>query len=142
MRIGFAVLACLLLSAVYASAEPVVVRDCESCPELVVIPAGGTFVMGAEKAEGQAWDMPELMALQEQPVAAIAIARSYAVLRAALRSLGGQGRVLGRFSRVVEAGDTPAHTCGNSWLGFRFSRGALRELRSNVNCLKRVNFAM
>lgn len=81
IRPGFAVLAGTLLSAVYASAEPVIIRDCESCPELVVIPAGGTFVMGAEKAEGQAWGMPELMASQEQPVATITIARSYAIGR-------------------------------------------------------------
>ena len=37
--------------------------------------------MGAEKAEGQAWGMPELMASQEQPVAAITIAHSYAIGR-------------------------------------------------------------
>ena len=81
IRPGFAVLACMLLNPVYASAEPVIVRDCESCPELVVIPAGGTFVMGAEKAEGLAWGMPELMASQEGPVTAITIARSYAIGR-------------------------------------------------------------
>ena len=80
-RLGFSFLACLLLNAVYAPAEPVIVKDCESCPELVVIPAGGTFVMGAEKAEGLAWGMPELMAAQEAPVATITIARSYAIGR-------------------------------------------------------------
>ena len=53
-RLGLAVLACLLLHAVCAFAEPVIVRDCESCPEPVVIPAGGSFVMGAENAEGLA----------------------------------------------------------------------------------------
>ena len=37
--------------------------------------------MGAEKAEGQAWGMPELMASQEEPVARITIARSYAIGR-------------------------------------------------------------
>ena len=58
IALGFAFFACLLLHAVCAFAEPVVVRDCESCPELVVIPAGGSFVMGAEDAEGLAWGMP------------------------------------------------------------------------------------
>ena len=81
IRPGLAIVACVSLSAAYASAEPIVIQDCESCPELVVIPAGGTFVMGAEKAEGQAWGMPELMASQEEPVAAITIARSYAIGR-------------------------------------------------------------
>ena len=81
IRPEFAVLAWVLLSGVCASAEPVVIRDCESCPELVVIPAGGTFFMGADKAEGKAWGMPELMASQEQPVARITIARSYAIGR-------------------------------------------------------------
>ncbi len=73
--------ASMLLNAAPASAEPVIVKDCESCPELVLIPAGGTLVMGAEKAEGLAWGMPELMAAQEQPVATIAIAHSYAIGR-------------------------------------------------------------
>ena len=81
IRPGLTVLACILLKAAYASAEPIVIRDCESCPELVVIPAGGSFVMGAEKAEGQAWGMPELMASQEEPVATITIAHSYAIGR-------------------------------------------------------------
>ena len=71
----------MLLNAVCASAEPVIVKDCESCPELVVIPAGGSFVMGAEKAEGDAWGMPELMSSQERPVATITIAHSYAIGR-------------------------------------------------------------
>ena len=71
----------MLLNAVYALAEPVIIKDCESCPELVVIPAGGSFVMGAEKAEGHAWGMPELMSSQERPVATITIAHSYAIGR-------------------------------------------------------------
>ena len=45
IRLGLAVFACILLNPVCAWAEPVIVRDCESCPELVVIPAGGSFVM-------------------------------------------------------------------------------------------------
>ena len=81
MNLGLAVLAPMLLISACVLAEPVIVRDCESCPELVVIPAGGTFVMGAEKAEGLAWGMPELMASQEAPVATITIARSYAIGR-------------------------------------------------------------
>ena len=79
--LGFAFFACMLLNAVCASAEPVIIRDCESCPELVVIPAGGSFVMGAEDAEGLAWGMPEALAANERPVAAITIAHSYAIGR-------------------------------------------------------------
>ena len=37
--------------------------------------------MGAEKAEGHAWGMPELMSSQERPVATITIAYSYAIGR-------------------------------------------------------------
>ncbi|MYA30151.1 MAG: formylglycine-generating enzyme family protein [Gammaproteobacteria bacterium] len=81
ISLGFAVSVYMLLNAVSASAEPVVVRDCESCPELVVIPAGGSFVMGAEDVEGLAWGMPEALAANEQPVAAITIAHSYAIGR-------------------------------------------------------------
>ena len=81
IRLWFAVFACMLLNAVCATAEPVIIRDCESCPELVVIPAGGSFVMGAEDAEGLAWGMPEALAANERPVVAITIAHSYAIGR-------------------------------------------------------------
>ena len=49
--------------------------------------------------------------------------------RALLPDVGDQGRVLGRFSRLVEGGDTPAHIRDNGGLGLRFSRGARRGLR-------------
>ena len=78
---GFAVFVCMLLNAVCTWAEPVVIRDCESCPELVVIPAGGSFVMGAEDSEGLAWGMPQALAANEAPVAAITMAHSYAIGR-------------------------------------------------------------
>ena len=79
--LGFAAFVHMLLIPIYALAEPVVIKDCESCPELVVIPAGGSFVMGAEKAEGDSWGMLERMSSNERPVAAITIAHSYAIGR-------------------------------------------------------------
>ncbi len=42
------------------AAEPTIVKDCETCPELVVI-EGSSFTMGAEKAEGEKWDALERM---------------------------------------------------------------------------------
>ncbi|MCY3604760.1 MAG: SUMF1/EgtB/PvdO family nonheme iron enzyme [Gammaproteobacteria bacterium] len=81
ISLGFALFVCMLLNAVSALAEPVIITDCESCPELVVIPAGGSFVMGAEDAEGLAWGMPEALAANERPVAAITIAHSYVIGR-------------------------------------------------------------
>ena len=71
----------MLLNAAGAPAEPAIIRDCDACPELVVIPAGGSFFMGAEQAEGLAWGMPEPLTVNERPVAAITIAHSYAIGR-------------------------------------------------------------
>ena len=55
-----------------------------------------------------------------------------ALPRALLPDVGDQGRVLGRFSRVAEGGDTPAHIRDNGGLWLRFSRGARHRLSAGV----------
>ncbi|MDG2321714.1 MAG: SUMF1/EgtB/PvdO family nonheme iron enzyme [Rhodospirillaceae bacterium] len=70
-----------LLSTVPAKADPTIIKDCETCPELVVIEAGGSFVMGAEKAEGDTWGMLERMSSNERPTAEITISQRYAIGR-------------------------------------------------------------
>ncbi len=62
-----------------ASAEnPVVVRDFETCPELVVLPPG-SFVLGAEKDEGQRWKMLDRMSANEGPRVSITFTESVAI---------------------------------------------------------------
>ena len=43
-----------------------------------------------------------------------------------------EGPILGRFSRLVEGGDTPAHIRDNGRLGLRLSRGPRRRLSAGV----------
>ena len=55
-----------------------------------------------------------------------------ALPRALLPDVGDQGRVLGRFSRLAEGGDPPAHLRDNRRLGLRLPRGARRGLRART----------
>ena len=71
--IGLAVAVCLVASPIMAGERPAGerFRDCDQCPEMVVIPAG-SFAMGSPPSEeGRGWD--------EWPVRQVAIAQPFAV---------------------------------------------------------------
>ena len=71
--IGLAVAVCLVASPIMAGERPAGerFRDCDQCPEMVVIPAG-SFAMGSPPSEeGRGWD--------EWPIRQVAIAQPFAV---------------------------------------------------------------
>lgn len=63
-----------------AARREAVFRDCEQCPELVVIPTG-EFEMGAELVESRALALPDYWALREQPRHRVRISRPFALGR-------------------------------------------------------------
>ncbi len=58
--------------------EPRAIKDCELCPNLVVLPPG-TFTFGAEQSEGKRWGMLDRMSANEGPQVEITIGRSFAI---------------------------------------------------------------
>jgi formylglycine-generating enzyme required for sulfatase activity len=120
-----AVLVCIALSSVsgamagqspaqHASDPPVAaaIRDCDTCPELVLIPAG-EFLMGADIAQPRKLGLPEFWATREQPVTHVTIERAF--------YLGRYEVSRGEFARFAAAtGYSPAPGCwhfvGSEWL--------------------------
>jgi formylglycine-generating enzyme required for sulfatase activity len=107
---SFLLVLALLLPTVCTAAEPVVVRDCELCPELVVLPAG-RFMMGAEPEEGQRLGMPEHYWAREGPRHEVRV-QPFAIARTELTRAA--------FAAYVEAsGHEPAPGCwhfvGDDW---------------------------
>jgi formylglycine-generating enzyme required for sulfatase activity len=119
-----AVLACVALfsttgaaagqSAQRGSDHPAVeaIRDCDTCPELVLIPAG-EFLMGADIAEPRSLGLPEFWATREQPVTHVTIERDF--------HLGKYEISRGEFAQFAAAtGYEPAPGCwhfiGTEWL--------------------------
>ncbi len=70
----------MLIAPIALAVEPVIIRDCETCPELIVLPPG-IFVLGAEQDEGTRWGMLERMSANEGPRVEITISQSFAVGR-------------------------------------------------------------
>lgn len=56
------------------------IRDCETCPELVVL-SPGTFYLGAEQDEGRRWKMLDRMSSNEGPRISITVSTSFAIGR-------------------------------------------------------------
>jgi formylglycine-generating enzyme len=63
--------------AAFADAKPRSVRDCPDCPELVVLRTG-TYLMGADAAEGRTHGLPPRLAAREQPRHPVTVARTIA----------------------------------------------------------------
>lgn len=55
-----------------------VIKDCETCPEMIVLPPA-TFMVGAEQAEGQRWKMLDRMSANEGPQVSITTQKSVAI---------------------------------------------------------------
>lgn len=88
------------------------IRDCATCPELVLIPAGA-FLMGADISEPRTLGLPEFWATREQPVHRVTVARPF--------YLGKYEVSRGEFAQFVAAtGYSPAPGCwhfvGSEWL--------------------------
>ncbi|MCC5861164.1 MAG: SUMF1/EgtB/PvdO family nonheme iron enzyme [Gammaproteobacteria bacterium] len=88
------------------------IRDCDTCPELVLIPAG-EFLMGADIAEPRSLGLPEFWATREQPVTHVTVERNF--------YLGKYEISRGEFAQFAAAtGYTPEPGCwhfvGSEWL--------------------------
>ena len=70
-------LAVLTLSTAQA-AEPKTFRDCADCPEMVVVPAGASFI-GSPQSVTQREGVPAKRAKRERPVHRIRIAQAFAI---------------------------------------------------------------
>lgn len=94
------------------SEQPLVFRDCETCPEVVVVPTG-EFDMGAELEESRGLGLPDYWALREQPRHRVRVTRPFA--------LGRYEVSRHQFALFVrETGYAPAAGCwhfiGSEWL--------------------------
>lgn len=93
-------------------AAPGSIRDCDTCPELMRIPAG-EFLMGADIDEPRGLGLPEFWASREQPVTHVTVARDF--------YLGKYEISRGEFARFAAAtGYSPEPGCwhfvGSEWL--------------------------
>ena len=76
-------MACIAFGALHSvvAAPPAMAmffKDCEGCPEMVIVPAG-SFVAGSTAAESAAENLPHDLALREQPPKKITITGSFAI---------------------------------------------------------------
>lgn len=70
----------LIVSSATSAENIDVIKDCETCPELIVLPPG-TFDLGAEKDEGQRWKMLDRMSSNEGPRISVTLAKPIAIGR-------------------------------------------------------------
>jgi formylglycine-generating enzyme required for sulfatase activity len=81
-------------------------RDCPTCPEMVVIPAG-TFTMGSTPAETTAAGLPDEQAAREWPAHSVTIAKPFAVGRYEL--------TVGEYAAFAEDTKRPAAANCTTW---------------------------
>lgn len=99
-------------SAALTGERPTTVKDCPSCPELVVVEAG-SYLMGADASEGTLLGLPSDLAAREQPRHAVTIERPVA--------FGRHEVTIDQFATfATEAGYSPEPGCwefkGSAWV--------------------------
>ncbi len=105
-------LALLPLAQSADDAARTMLRDCNGCPELVVVPAG-TFHMGAEVDEPRRLGLPDYWGLREQPRHPVTIRRDFAMGRYELTRAQ-----FAEFARATGYEPAPGcwHFIGSEWL--------------------------
>jgi len=96
----------LLAAAAHAQAPGGPFRDCPTCPELVVVPAG-TFTMGSTPAETAAAALPDEQAQREYPAHRVVIARPFAIGRSEL--------TVGEYAVFADATGRPPSAACITW---------------------------
>jgi len=74
------VVLCCSISSLLAQNPGSVIKDCDQCPELVVIP-GGTFVMGVPRGEEDRYGVVPVNRYRSEPMTRITIPRNFAIGR-------------------------------------------------------------